>query len=99
MKHETRSTSLPLAAFIAATVVTTLLPSHTTAQAYPSKPIRIVLGFAAGAPGEFAIRLMADKMFAASKQPLVIENRAGAGGNIATEFVARAALGEGGAAG
>ena len=86
-----RNVALPLAAVIAAAAITALLPSHAAAQAYPGKPIRIITGFAPGAPGEFVMRLVADKVFAASKQPLLIENRAGASGNIATELVARSA--------
>ena len=59
------------------------------AQAYPNKPIRVIIASAPGAPHDIIVRLMADKLGAALKQPLVIENRAGAGGNIAAEFVAK----------
>jgi len=59
------------------------------AQTYPNKPIRVVIASAPGAPHDIIVRLMADKLGAALKQPLVVENRAGAGGNIGAEFVAK----------
>ena len=80
-----------LAAAVATATTALLAPSLAAAQAYPTKPIRILTGFAPGAPGEFVMRLVADKVFTASKQTYVIENRPGASGNIATEFVAKSA--------
>jgi tripartite-type tricarboxylate transporter receptor subunit TctC len=59
------------------------------AQAYPNKPIRVIVAFPPGAPHDVIVRLMSDRLTAALKQPLVIENRPGAGGNIAAEFVAK----------
>ena len=91
MNHPTRRNALPLLAAIATAAAALLTPAMASAQAYPTKPIRILTGFAPGAPGEFVMRLIADKVFIASKQPLVIENRPGASGNIATELVAKAA--------
>ncbi len=91
MNHRIGQGVAALAAALGAAGVAALAPSQAFAQAYPSKPVRIITGFAPGAPGEFVMRLVADKVFAASKQPLVIENRPGASGNIATELVARAA--------
>ena len=75
----------------AAVMALGLVPTWAQAQAYPSKPIRILTGFAPGAPGEIVMRLVADKVFAGAKQAVVIDNRPGASGNIATELVARAA--------
>ena len=89
MSHAIRRTAVRIAAVVTA-VAGALAPSFASAQAYPTKPIRILTGFAPGAPGEFVMRLIADKVFVASKQPLVIENRPGASGNIATELVAKA---------
>lgn len=91
MNHPTRRNALPLLAAIATAAAALLTPAMASAQAYPTKPIRILTGFAPGAPGEFVMRLIADKVFVASKQPLVIENRPGASGNIATELVAKSA--------
>ena len=58
---------------------------------WPSKPIRIVLPFPPGGPSDIAIRLAADKMQATLKQPIVIDNRPGAGGNLGAADVTRAA--------
>src|SRR5262249_21533705 len=58
---------------------------------YPSKPITLMIGFAPGAPSDVMARILTKKMEEILKQPLVIENRAGAGGSIAGAAVARAA--------
>src|SRR5689334_25399292 len=60
------------------------------AGAWPERAIRIVLPFPPGGPSDIAARLAADKMQPALKQPLVIENKPGAGGNVGTADVARA---------
>ena len=61
------------------------------AQNYPNRPIRMVVGFPAGGGTDITARLVGDKLSKAWGQPVIIDNRAGAGGIIATEFVARAA--------
>ena len=58
---------------------------------WPSKPIRIVLPFPPGGPSDIALRLAGEKMQAALKQPIVIDNKPGAGGNLGTADVTRAA--------
>src|SRR5262245_61405531 len=60
------------------------------ARPYPSRPVRIVSGFAAGGAGDTVIRLMAQWLSEQLEQSFVIENRPGAGGNIGTEVVVRA---------
>ena len=60
------------------------------AQAYPSRPVRIVVGFAAGGATDIIARLMGQWLSERLGQPFVIENRPGAGSNIATEAVVRA---------
>ena len=79
------------AAIIATTVALTGATSEgAQAQAsYPSKPIRLVVGFAAGGPSDIIARVLGAKLSDLLGQQIVIENRAGASGNIATETVAR----------
>ncbi len=60
------------------------------AQTYPSRPVRIVVGFAAGAAPDITARLMAQWLSERLGQQFVIDNRPGAGTNIATEVVVRA---------
>jgi tripartite-type tricarboxylate transporter receptor subunit TctC len=62
-----------------------------SAETYPSRPITIIIPFAAGGPTDLVARVIADKMQAPLGQSLVIENIAGAGGSIAATRVARAA--------
>ena len=65
--------------------------SLVTAASAPTKPITLVLGFAPGGPSDVMARILTKKMEEILKQPVVIENRAGAGGGIAATAVARAA--------
>ena len=59
------------------------------AQAYPSRPVRIVVGFPAGGTGDIVARLIGQWLSERFSQPFVVENRPGAAGNIATEAVVR----------
>ena len=61
------------------------------AQAYPTKPIHIIVPFAAGGPTDFHSRWEAQQLNVALKQPVIVDNRGGAGGIIGTEAVAKAA--------
>lgn len=58
---------------------------------YPKQPIKLIVGLAPGAINDVQSRVVAQKLAERLKQPVVVENRTGAGGNIAAEFVARAA--------
>ena len=60
------------------------------AQTYPTRPVRIIVGFAAGGPTDILARLMGQWLSERLGQPFVVENRPGAAANIATEAVVRA---------
>jgi tripartite-type tricarboxylate transporter receptor subunit TctC len=60
------------------------------AQTYPSKPVHVIVPFPPGGTADLLTRLTAEKLTASLGQQLVVENRAGAGGNLAAEYVARA---------
>jgi tripartite-type tricarboxylate transporter receptor subunit TctC len=66
------------------------LAGTALAQPYPSKPIRMVVAFPPAGPVDIVARLIAPKITDALGQPVVVENRAGAGGNVPTSQVAKA---------
>jgi tripartite-type tricarboxylate transporter receptor subunit TctC len=69
----------------------TIFSSHSLAQEYPSKPIKLVVPFPVGGSSDGIGRLVADKLAPILKQNVIVENRAGAGGMIGTDFVAKQA--------
>ncbi|HXI08009.1 MAG TPA: tripartite tricarboxylate transporter substrate binding protein [Bradyrhizobium sp.] len=77
--------------FLQSAAALPLLPRIARAQAYPSRPVRIVVGFAAGGATDIQARLMGQWLSDRLGQQFVVENRAGASGNIGTEAVAKAA--------
>lgn len=60
-----------------------------SAQSYPSKPIKFVTNFPAGGPADFLARSVGEFITSQTKQPVVVENKPGAGGNIGADFVAK----------
>ncbi len=67
------------------------LPQETLAQAYPARPIRIIVPFPAGGTTDIIARLVAQRMTETMGQAAVVENRGGAGGSIGADAVAKAA--------
>jgi tripartite-type tricarboxylate transporter receptor subunit TctC len=61
------------------------------ADDYPSRPVKVIVPFPAGGPLDIVARAVSDKMSISLKQPFLIENRAGAGGNLGTDAAAKAA--------
>lgn len=71
---------------------TLLFPSFSFAQAgYPNKPINFIVPYGAGGGADSRSRQIAQKMSVILKQPIIVDNKPGAGGNIGTEFIAKAA--------
>lgn len=65
--------------------------SQAAAQAYPSKPLRIVVAFPAGGPIDIVARMLAPKLSETMGQPVIVDNRAGANGAIGTDHVVKSA--------
>ena len=83
-------TSLSCRALVAAAFSVTAAASFAQGT-WPDKPIRVVLPFTPGGPSDIVLRTAAEKMQPVLRQPLVIDNKPGAGGNIGAAEVARAA--------
>src|SRR3569832_2785038 len=73
--------------FVAATIATPASPRFASALDYPTRPTKIVAGFAAGGGVDITARLIGQWLADRLGQSFVVENRTGAGGNIATEAV------------
>src|SRR5580698_7677864 len=67
-----------------------LISGVVRADAYPNRPVRIIVAFAAGGAADILARLIAQSLSAKFGQQFIVENRPGAGGTIGTEVVARA---------
>jgi tripartite-type tricarboxylate transporter receptor subunit TctC len=68
-----------------------LVPGMATAQTYPSKPIKIVVTIGPGSSADILARIVADELSRRISQPVIVENKPGAGGNIAADAVAKSA--------
>jgi tripartite-type tricarboxylate transporter receptor subunit TctC len=79
------------AALLAALVALSPAAAHAQAGAYPGKPIRLILPFPPGGGTDILGRLMAERLAPRLGQPVVVENRGGAGGNVGAEAAARSA--------
>ncbi len=90
---EEQAVKLPRRRFLHLAAAAAALPALSRfawAQTYPTRPVRLIVGFAAGGPGDTLARLMGQWLSERLGQPFVIENRPGGGGNIGTESVVRA---------
>jgi len=67
------------------------LSSWANAQNYPTKPIHLIVGYPPGGSGDFTTRLIADELGKELGTTVIVENKPGAGGSIASEFVAKSA--------
>lgn len=67
-----------------------LVPGYASAQTYPDRPITYVVPFQAGSSLDLVARIVAERLSAALGQPVVVDNRAGAGGNVGANLVAKA---------
>jgi tripartite-type tricarboxylate transporter receptor subunit TctC len=74
-----------------AAAIATVVPSLATAQAYPVRPVRLIVGFAAGGVTDIVARLMGQWLSERLGQQFIVENRTGAATNIATDAVIRSA--------
>ena len=84
MSHPLRAAVLVLAALLA------LCPAARAASDYPNRPVKILVGFAAGGATDLVARIVAQRLTERLNQQFVVENRAGAGGVLATGVVAKA---------
>ena len=76
--------------YVAAMIAAAAFGAPVLAQDYPSKPVTIVVGYAAGGGVDFVARLLAEKLADRLKQPVVVENRPSVGAVVASTFVSKA---------
>jgi tripartite-type tricarboxylate transporter receptor subunit TctC len=91
--RETPAAAMPRRKFLQAAAGATALPflaHNASAQEYPTRPVRVIVGQAAGSSSDIIARLIAQRLSERLGQQFVAEDRPGAGGNIATESVVRA---------
>ena len=84
---------LPRREFLYLAAAAIALPTNARlarAETYPARPVHVIVGFAAGGPNDISARLIAQWLSERLGQQFVVENRPGAGGNVATELVVRA---------
>jgi tripartite-type tricarboxylate transporter receptor subunit TctC len=75
---------------LAAAIGTLAAPGLASAQAYPTRPIQVIVPFAGGSASDVVMRILLDRMAKSLGQPFVVDNRPGAGGNIGTSAATKA---------
>ena len=75
---------------LAAAALALATSNIAVAQSYPARPVKIIVSSAAGGPLDIVARAVAEKLTTSLKQPVVVEARSGAGGNIAADLVSKA---------
>jgi tripartite-type tricarboxylate transporter receptor subunit TctC len=79
-----------LAALGGVLIAASLISPAAFAQSYPTRPVAVVVAFTPGGPSDILARILGQKMSEILGKPVIVDNRPGAGGNVAAEFVARA---------
>src|SRR5829696_5202461 len=87
--HRAAVGPLLMVAVVAGCVVLVSLPTRAAAQAYPSKPIHFIAPFTPGGSNDVLARVVGQKLSDTWKQPVIVENKPGAGGNIGADQVAK----------
>ena len=77
-------------ALVLAALVISAVTTLAQAQGYPTRVVRVVVAYPAGGSIDVVARLVSQRLSSALRQPFVIDNRAGAAGNIGTDYVAKA---------
>jgi tripartite-type tricarboxylate transporter receptor subunit TctC len=90
MKPESKWLLRSAGLMLAAAAALSTLPSGARAQAYPSQDIRLICAFPPGSGADVLVRYFAEKLRPIANRTVIVENKSGAGGNIAMEYVARA---------
>ena len=80
---------MKLPRLVSALALALALPAF--AEQYPAKPVRLLIGYAAGSSTDIVGRVMADRLGAHWKQTVIVENRGGAAGNVAADAAAKSA--------
>ncbi len=81
---------MPIIASLVAALAAALLATDAAAQTYPTRPIRLIVGFSAGGTTDFVCRLVADRAKNLLGQSIIVENRPGANGAIGADYVSKA---------
>lgn len=89
--NKSRRQTIAGAAALMVTGLSGLARAQSAAAGYPNAPVKIVVGFSAGGPTDLAARLIAAKLQTVFGQTFIVDNRPGAGSNLASEVVAKAA--------